>query len=168
MKKGSKSSSEWVWRGLAGARMLLGAIFFWAFLDKLFGLGYATPAAKAWLHGGSPTMGFLKGVSGPFADIFHSLAGQGWVDWLFMLGLLGVGVGLLLGIAVRLSVAAGSVLLFTMWMASLPIATNPLIDEHLVYIAVLIAIYAGLPSQKWSMAGWWQRIPIVKTVSWLR
>ena len=26
------------------------------------GLGYATPSAKAWIHGGSPTKGFLSTV----------------------------------------------------------------------------------------------------------
>jgi thiosulfate dehydrogenase [quinone] large subunit len=124
--------------------------------------------AKSWLHGGSPTAGFLHGVNGPFADMFHSLAGQAWVDWLFMLGLAGVGLGLLLGVAIRLSVAAGSLLLVMMWMASLPIKTNPLIDDHLVYIAILMAVYAGLPSQKWSIAGWWQQLPFVKSSAWLK
>jgi hypothetical protein len=40
---------------LAILRVLLGVEFLWAFLDKTFGLGYATPAARAWIHGGSPT-----------------------------------------------------------------------------------------------------------------
>ena len=29
--------------------------FLWAFLDKAFGLGYATPSGNAWINGGSPT-----------------------------------------------------------------------------------------------------------------
>ena len=40
-------------------RVLLGFEFLWAFLDKTFGLGYATPSARAWINGGSPTKGFL-------------------------------------------------------------------------------------------------------------
>jgi thiosulfate dehydrogenase [quinone] large subunit len=66
----------------------------WAFVDKTFGLGFATLAERAWVNGGSPTSGFLKmGVNpdSPFKDVFTSLAGQAWVDWAFMLGLLGVG-----------------------------------------------------------------------------
>jgi thiosulfate dehydrogenase (quinone) large subunit len=43
----------------ASVRVVLGAIFFWAFLDKLLGLGYATKASSAWINGGSPTRGFL-------------------------------------------------------------------------------------------------------------
>ena len=34
----------------------------WAFLDKTFGLHYSTPSSKAWIHGGSPTKGFLTSI----------------------------------------------------------------------------------------------------------
>ena len=42
---------------LAVFRVAIGFAFLWAFLDKTFGFGYATPAAKAWINGGSPTKG---------------------------------------------------------------------------------------------------------------
>ncbi|KAB8181764.1 hypothetical protein FH610_027020, partial [Microbispora catharanthi] len=32
----------------AAARIAIGWVFLWAFLDKLFGWGFATPTAKAW------------------------------------------------------------------------------------------------------------------------
>ena len=160
--------SDGVWHALAAARILIGAIFLWAFFDKLLGLGFATPAAKAWIVGDSPTTGFLKGVEGPFAEFFNSLAGQPWADWLFMLGLLGIGAGLVLGVAVRLSVVSGSVLLLCMWMASLPLVTNPAIDDHIVYIAVLVAIGYGIHQQKWSLAPWWQKLSIIKRHHWLQ
>ncbi|MER7365496.1 hypothetical protein ABT353_22580, partial [Nonomuraea wenchangensis] len=47
---------DYVW---AAARISIGWVFLWAFLDKTFGWGFATPAAKAWINGGSPTTGFL-------------------------------------------------------------------------------------------------------------
>src|SRR5206468_12118453 len=76
-------------------RLSLGWIFLWAFLDKLFGLGHETKTAQAWIHGGSPTYGFLKkGAEGPFADFYHGIAGAAWADWLFMLGLAGIGSAL--------------------------------------------------------------------------
>ena len=43
-------------------RVSMGFVFLWAFLDKAFGLHYSTPPSKAWIHGGSPTKGFLKSV----------------------------------------------------------------------------------------------------------
>lgn len=159
--------SNAVWYSLAAARLLLGTVFTWAFLDKLFGWGLATPGERAWVNGGSPTTGFLKNVEGPFADIFSSLAGQTWADWLFMAGLLGIGVALVLGIGVRIAATAGSVLLFMMWTASLPLSNHPVVDDHIVYIAVLAAICFGLPQQKISLAAWWQRLPVVKSNPWL-
>ncbi len=57
----------YVWAVL---RLGMGWTFSWAFIDKVFGLGFATKAAGAWLNGGSPTFGFLKfGTKGPFADL---------------------------------------------------------------------------------------------------
>ena len=41
-------------------RLSLGWVFLWAFLDKLFGFGHETTSKQAWIHGGSPTLGFLK------------------------------------------------------------------------------------------------------------
>ena len=34
---------------LAGIRIAMGFIFLWAFLDKVFGLGFATTSDKSWL-----------------------------------------------------------------------------------------------------------------------
>ena len=83
-------------------RVCLGFIFLWAFADKLFGLGFATTSAKAWINGGSPTYGFLIfGTKGPFAEIFKMLAGNNLVDLLFMEGFLFVGVTLIFNFCVK-------------------------------------------------------------------
>lgn len=126
---------------LAILRYVLSFIFLWAFFDKVFGLGYATKSAGAWIHGGSPTAGFLgHAVKGPFADFFHMLAGVAVVDWLFMAGLLFVGLTLLLGRYVKLGSLAGALMLALMYLALLVPENNPLIDEHIVYILVLMLI----------------------------
>ncbi len=157
--------ADWRNSAIALGRLMLGFIFLWAFLDKLLGLGVGTPAGKAWLAGGSPTNGFLSGVDGPFAGFFHSLIGLAWVDWLFMLGLLGIGVALLLGVAVRLAAVSGGLLLVMMWAASLPLRNNPAVDDHLVYIALLAVI--ALAPRKYSLAKWWQALPPVRKNRWL-
>ena len=59
---------------LAGLRIVLGFTFVWAFVDKLFGLGYATPGPKAWINGGTPAQGFMKHAEGPFASFFSNIA----------------------------------------------------------------------------------------------
>src|SRR3989338_9243781 len=89
-------------------RIGMGIIFLWAFIDKVFGLGFSTLPGKAWLDGVSPTLGFLKfGSSGPFAPIFQGMAGSGIIDWLFMLGLLLVGLCLILGVGMRIAGCGG-------------------------------------------------------------
>lgn len=166
VKKSTNYSAAWY--ALAATRVLLGFVFLWAFLDKTFGLGVATTAAKAWVNGGSPTTGFLTmGVNpeSPFADFFHGLAGSSVIDWLFMLGLLGVGVALVLGVGLRMAAVAGTALLLMMWAASLPLENNPLVDDHIVYAAVLWVIAAG--RREFSVASWWTSLETVKKNKWL-
>ncbi len=151
---------------LALARISLGFIFLWAFFDKMFGLGFSTcrdittnlinsGCSQSWVQGGSPTTGFLKHATGPFASFYHSLAGHSIVDYLFMTGLLVIGVGLLFGIAMRIITSLGIVLLLLMWGAGLWPAQNPLLDEHIVYIFVLAALNLGNSQQKLGCRGWW-------------
>lgn len=119
-------------------RLAMGFVFLWAFLDKTFGLGFATTGDKAWINGGSPTFGFLtNAVKGPFAEIFHSLAGVVIVDWLFMLGLLFVGVTLIFNRYVFWGATAGIAMMVLMWLALLFPENNPIIDDHIIYALVL-------------------------------
>ncbi len=119
-------------------RLLMGFIFLWAFLDKTFGLGIATESSKAWIAGGSPTTGFLaNAVQGPFATFFNSLAGVVLVDWLFMLGLLFVGVTLILNRYVKWGAVAGIFMMLLMYASLLFPENNPFVDDHLVYAVLL-------------------------------
>jgi thiosulfate dehydrogenase [quinone] large subunit len=149
-------------------RVSLGFTFLWAFLDKLIGLDHATPSAKAWINGGSPTTGFLKGVEGPFAGLYNGIAGNAFFDWLFMLGLLGIGGALILGIGMRIAAVAGTALLVLMWTASLPIATNPFLDDHLIYAMVLVLLALIGAGNTLGLGGWWQKLPFVKSNGWLK
>lgn len=165
---------------LAVLRIMMGLTFLWAFLDKTFGLGYATPAANAWVDGGSPTKGFLGNVHvGPMQSTLQSWAGSGWADWLFMIGLLGIGLALLLGVGMRVAATSAVVLLAFMWIAEWPPAqvnsageatssTNPLIDSHLVYIVVVIALAVYAAGDTWGLGRWWAKLGIVNRNRWLR
>lgn len=144
---------------LGVTRIAFGFYFLWAFLDKLFGFGFATPAERAWLNGGSPTTGYLSGVEGPFAGVFNSMAGVAVYDWLFMVGLLGIGVTLVLGAGARVGAFAGALMYLFMYLAALPMVNNPVLDDHLTGALVLIVI-ALIPAS-WSYLGlgdWWARV----------
>lgn len=156
------------WQMLAVSRIMIGLVFLWAFFDKLFGLQFSTMPDKSWLAGGSPTTGFLKmGVNpeSPLASFFNSLAGQPWVDWLFMAGLLGIGLALVLGAGLRIAAVTGTLLLVMMWAAEFPLKTNPVLDDHLVYAAVIIM--AAAARREWSIASWWINLGFVKKNKWL-
>lgn len=164
---------------LSLARLSLGFVLLWAFFDKLFGLGFATcrdaatsavsvGCSAAWAHGGSPTTGFLKfATKGPFADWYQSLAGQTWVDWLFMASLLLLGVSLVLGIFIRLAAVGGSLLFLLMWAAMLWPENNPILDEHIVYIFLLGTIAAFARYQQFGISKRWQEMPIVRRMPWM-
>jgi len=70
---------------------------------------------------GPPTKGFLSSVEvGPLTSFFHAIAGTWWANSLFMAGLLGIGVALVAGVAVRVAATSGVLLLTGMWLAVYP------------------------------------------------
>jgi thiosulfate dehydrogenase [quinone] large subunit len=164
-------------------RIGLGWIFLWAFLDKLLALGFATGrdpetgqvdrfGDAAWINGGSPTEGFLtNGLSTRwfFDDLYSSLAGLWWVDWIYMLSMLGIGVALMLGIAVRPAAIAGVIWMILFYTAAaLWPENNPFFDDHLVYAIVLAALaavsagrYLGL-GRRWERLGFVRRNPLLR------
>jgi thiosulfate dehydrogenase [quinone] large subunit len=147
----------------AAARITIGWVFLWAFLDKVFGWGFATPADRAWINGGSPTTGFLKGTSDhALGSLFSALAGQAWVDWLFMIGLFGIGTALILGAGMRIAATTGGLLLVFMWAASLPLESNPFIDEHIVYAIVLAGLALVGAGDTLGIGGWWRNTALVR------
>ena len=111
----------------------MGFIFFWAFVSKV----------EPWFNGISPTAGFLlHGTEGVFAPYFQSLAGNVFVDWLYMTGLLFVGLSLVLGIFLKYASYAGSLMMLLIYLSMFPPENNPLIDEHIIYIVMLV--YLGM------------------------
>jgi len=144
-------------------RLAMGWIFLWAFADKLWGLGFATVAEKAWLSGASPTLGFLKfGTIGPLASFYQGLAGQAWVDWLYMAGLALMGISLILGIGVKIASSAGVLFMLLLYGAVFPIENNPFLDEHLVYALVLIGLAGSQSGQTLGLGKWWWNTALVK------
>lgn len=156
-RRATRSSLEPAWYLLAVVRIIIGFEFLWAFVDKAFGLQFSTPPEAAWLDGGSPTAGYLS-AERALQDVFQPLADIWIVDVLFMLGLLGVGIGLMAGIAVRISAVAGALMLVFMWLAAFPIDTNPFVNYNLVEALVVLVFPLTLAYQRLSLAGPWQRL----------
>lgn len=164
-------------------RLAMGWVFLWAFLDKLLALGFATGrnpetgvvdrfSDAAWIHGGSPTDGFLKfglHTKAPFADFYEGLVGSTFIEWVYMLSMAAIGIALLLGIATRLAAVAGIVWMILFYTASaIWPENNPFLDDHIVYAIVLFGIayvgagrYFGL-GRRWERLGFVQKYPILR------
>ena len=169
-------------RALAALRIGFGLTFLWAFLDKLLALGYSTGknpetgavdrfGPDAWLNEGNPTFGFLSfGVpeDNPFKDFFVSIAGDAWTNWLFMLGLLGIGLALTFGVGIRLAGITGAVLYLAMWVASLPLENNPLIDDHLLGAITVGVLALTLAGDTWGFGKAWAKTDLVRRFPVLR
>ncbi len=83
-----------------------------------------------------------------------------------MLGLLGIGLAFLLGVALRLGAAAGTAMLALMWAAEWPLArwtesgaasgsTNPFVDYHVVYALALVVCALTYAGHVWGLGTWW-------------
>ena len=177
----SHDRSPWFARALATLRIAFGITFLWAFLDKTYALCFHTGYDQegnldrfgdaAWINGGSPTEGFLMfGVpeDNPFKGFFNGLAGSTVVDWLFMLGLLGIGLTLLLGVGMRIGTAAGAAMYAFMYAAVLPLENNPVVDDHLVGIIVMAVLALGAAGTTWGLGHWWNRTEVVENHPVLR
>jgi thiosulfate dehydrogenase [quinone] large subunit len=173
-------------KALAVLRLGFGFTFLWAFLDKTFALGFHTGAITneagartgidffgdaAWINGASPTEGFLMyGVPAhnPFKDVFNAMAGDAWVDWLFMIGLLGIGLALLFGIGMRVAAATGALLYLLMYAASVPLENNPIFDDHLLGAITLVVLALTLAGDTWGAGKAWAKAHLVREYPVLR
>jgi thiosulfate dehydrogenase [quinone] large subunit len=175
-----EARARYVWGAL---RLAMGWTFLWAFLDKLLALGFATGrnpetgvvdrfGPAAWIHGGSPTDGFLKfglHTKAPFTDFYSGLVGSTWIEWIYMISMAAIGIALLLGILTRLAAGAG-----VLWMilfytaASIWPENNPFLDDHVVYAIVLVGIGLVGAGRYLGLGKAWEKLGVVKKYPILR
>ena len=136
--------------------VLLRTIIGWHFAYE----GFYKLLVPGWSRAGDPlrawsAAGYLKASTGPFADLFHSMAGSaaiGWVDIVVPLGLLLVGVSLLLGLFTQLGAGGALAFLTLFYLASIPTLGVPvpgaegtylLVNKTLVEWAGVLVVLAG-------------------------
>jgi thiosulfate dehydrogenase [quinone] large subunit len=178
-----------VQRVMGVLRLLAGWTFLWAFLDKAFALGFSTGRVlndagetvridffgqDAWINGASPTAGAVGfALKGPFADTIQSVTGLqmtqagpqvgGWLDWVYMLSMLLIGLGLITGVMTRLAAVGGII-----WMSVFYLGTaiwpehNPFVDDHVVMVAVLVAVILANAGRYYGLGKVWQRFDAVR------
>ena len=156
---------QYLWAVL---RLGMGWIFIWPFFDKLLGLGHETAAENAWILGKSPAYGFLAfAAKGPFALFYQGLAGNALVDWIFMTGLILIGLALVSGVGMKIAGYSGALMLALMWLAALPPENNIFLDHHLIYSLVLLLLVNAKAGSYFGLGSWWAKTRFVKKYPFL-
>jgi len=169
-------------------RLVIGWTFLWAFVDKMFGLGFATcrdakggsaidyACSASFMKGGSPTFGFLTFATpaSHTGGLFDWLApsapdATNVTDWIFMLALLGAGVLLMLGVMVRISGIGAALLLIFMYLASAVWPeNNPFVDDHIINAIALVGVVLAGGGRWLGFGRQWERLGIVQKHAWLK
>lgn len=127
-------------------RLALGVVFFGAGLSKLT------------MEGGWSASGYLLNATGPFADVFISMAGNPFVDQLNMWGLTLIGLALLLGLFVRTASVCAILLMILYYLADFEGSTaHGWIDYHIIYSVVFAMFLAGGFGHMWGLDGLLER-----------
>lgn len=130
---------------VAALRVLLGFVFLYAGLSKIFTAGWSAA-------------GFLNSAK-TFHGFYAWLATPGMlplVNFLNEWGLILLGVSLMAGIFVRWSSIAGIILMVLYYFAANPfptVASGFLVDEHVIYAADLLLLYALNAGRIWGIDG---------------
>ncbi len=85
-----------------------------------------------------------------------------------MSGLLFVGLALIFGIFVRIASLIGALLMFLMWTALLPPEHNPFLDEHIIYLIVLIGLMISESGQRFGLGKKWSNTKLVEKYKFLK
>ncbi|KQM10151.1 MAG: hypothetical protein WDA05_03015 [Candidatus Methanomethylophilaceae archaeon] len=150
---------------LAILRILLGFLFLWSFLDKMFGLGFSTKSANSMINGGSPTEGFLMYGTDTMSFLADTPALVQVLDVVIMAAFLLLGIALILGIGMKLAAVGGTLLLLLMYVSLFPLtkagSTNPLVDYHIMYMFLLWAFYLSNAGDVLGLGKWWKEQSLV-------
>lgn len=150
---------------LAILRILLGFMFLWSFLDKMFGLGFSTKSANAMINGGSPTEGFLTYGTDTLSFLADTPALVQVLDVVIMAAFLLLGIALILGIGMKIAAVGGTLLLLMMYVSLFPLtkagSTNPIVDYHMMYIFLLWALYLSNAGDVLGLGKWWKEQSLV-------
>ena len=165
-------SEHWIGYALVALRVVMGWTLFQGGITKLITYLDADPA-NDWT-----AAGFLTHLpeGNPFTGVFAAMAGSGTIDVLVMWGLTLTGLGLILGALVRWNAFWGAIMMLMFWAASLegglaaglPIAHGWVIDDHIVYAALLFGLGAIGAGRLLGIDAYLEKLDVFQNNRWLR
>ena len=159
-------SETWLGYALVLVRVTMGWILFQGGIVKVLDPG--------WSAGGYLLNAIPEG--NPFMGFWATLAGNPAIDALNAWGLTLTGLGLMLGALVRWNAFWGAILMLFYWATSLhgglsqwlPLEHGWVVDDHLVYAALLFGLGAIGAGRILGFDAYFEKTEIVKKVPWLR
>jgi thiosulfate dehydrogenase [quinone] large subunit len=166
-------SETWIGYALVGMRVVMGWVLFQGGITKLITYLDADPANN-WTAAGYLANAIPPG--NPFGGMFVAMAGNPLVDILNMWGLTLTGLGLLLGALVRWNAFWGAVMMLFYWaaalegglLAGLPLAHGWVVDDHLVYAALLFGLGAFGAGRILGVDAYLEQMDFAKNNRWVR
>lgn len=120
-------------------RLALGWVFFYAGWEKLT------------MQGGFSAKGFLFNLHGIFSAFYLPLAGNHIIDLLVVWGEILIGICLISGLLVRFASFWGIVMMLLFYFAQYPPKNAFLVDNHIIYVLVLVYFMASNAGCFWGM-----------------
>ncbi|WP_254830056.1 hypothetical protein [Haloglomus salinum] len=166
-------SEHWLGYALVSMRVVMGWVLLQGGLTKLVTYLDANPENN-WTAAGFLLNAIPQG--NPLTGFFASMAGMPLIDGLVMWGLTLTGFGLIIGAAVRWNAFWGAVMMMFFWaasltggiMAGLPVAHGWVVDDHLVYAALLFGLGAVGAGRILGVDSIVEKMAVVQNNRWLR
>jgi thiosulfate dehydrogenase [quinone] large subunit len=166
-------SEHWIGYAILVLRVVMGWTLFQGGITKLVTYLDANPENN-WTAAGFLANAIPQG--NPTRELFISMAGSPIVDILNMWGLTLTGLALILGAFVRWSAFWGAVMMLFYWLASLqgglltglPLAHGWVVDDHIVYAALLFGLGAIGAGRIVGVDEYLESTSIVENNPWLR
>ena len=138
--------------GIAALRILVGVIFLWAGLEKVFAvepwsaagfLQFGTGGSLGWpfVTGEVAEGTILNPTQGFWAGLGTNEGALSVINFLVPYGQIGIGVGLILGLLTRFSAAMGILMMLFFFVAAWDFAFG-IVNQHLTY--ALVTAFLGL------------------------
>jgi thiosulfate dehydrogenase [quinone] large subunit len=166
-------SEQWIGYAILLLRVVMGWTLFQGGITKLVTYLDATPD-NDWTAAGFLANAIPPG--NPFTGVFAAMAGNPTIDLLVMWGLTLTGLGLILGALVRWNAFWGAVMMITFWAAALqggltaglPLEHGWVVDDNLVYAALLFGPGAIGAGRILGVDSYLERFEFVRENRWVR
>jgi thiosulfate dehydrogenase [quinone] large subunit len=166
-------SDRWVGVALLTLRVVMGWTLFQGGVTKLITYLDANPDNN-WTAAGYLANAIPPG--NPFMGLWTSFAGSPLIDALNMWGLTLTGLGLIVGALVRWNAFWGAIMMLFYWaaalegglLAGLPLAHGWVVDDHIVYAALLFGLGAFGAGRILGVDAYLEQTNVVRNNPWLR